>query len=98
MNPLDLLWVFFILSSLQPMVQQRILTAQRARALRQLEKRDRSRGITLIHRRDGFSFLGIPFGGYINIDDSEASSPPSRSPPHSLRIRHRSKCTSPITR
>ena len=72
MNPLDLLWVFFILSSLQPMVQQRILTAQRARALRQLEKRDRSRGITLIHRRDGFSFLGIPFGGYIDIDDSEA--------------------------
>jgi ClpP class serine protease len=70
-NPLDLLWIFFILSSLQPMLQQRLLAAQRARALRQLEKRDRSRGITLIHRRDGFSFLGIPFGGYIDIDDSE---------------------------
>ncbi|MBV8950614.1 MAG: ATP-dependent Clp protease proteolytic subunit [Actinobacteria bacterium] len=72
MNPLDLLWIFFILSSLQPVVQQRILAAQRVRALRQLEKRDRSRGITLIHRRDGFSFLGIPFGGFIDIDDSEA--------------------------
>lgn len=72
MNPLDLLWIFFILSSLQPLVQQRILAAQRTHALRQLEKRDGSRGITLIHRHDSFSFLGIPFGGFINIDDSEA--------------------------
>ncbi len=72
MNWLNLLWLFFILSSLQPMFQQRMLAMQRTRALRQLEKRDGSRGITLIHRRDGFAFLGIPFGGYIDIDDSEA--------------------------
>src|SRR3954447_10892074 len=26
----------------------------------------------MIHRREGLAFLGIPFGGYINIDDSEA--------------------------
>jgi ClpP class serine protease len=72
MNPLDLLWLFFILSSLQPVVQQRLLTMQRARALRSLEKREGLRAITLIHRREGFAFLGIPFGGYIDIDDSEA--------------------------
>ena len=39
MTPLDLLWLFIILSSLQPMFQQRILTARRAHALRALEKR-----------------------------------------------------------
>jgi ClpP class serine protease len=72
MTPLDVLWLFFMLSSLQPVLQQRFLAYQRASALRALEKRDRSRAITLIHRREGFAFLGIPFGGFIDIDDSEA--------------------------
>jgi ClpP class serine protease len=71
-NPLDLLWFFFILSSLQPVFQQRLLAYQRTQALRALEKRNHSRGVTLIHRREGFALLGIPFGGYIDIDDSEA--------------------------
>lgn len=72
MTPLDLLWLFFILSSLQPLLQQRLLALQRAQAIRSLERRKGSRVITLIHRREGFAFLGIPFGGYIDIDDSEA--------------------------
>ena len=71
MTPFDLLWLFFIVSSLQPIIQQRILAFQRAQALRALEKRDRARAITLIHRREGFAFLGIPFGGFIDIEDSE---------------------------
>jgi ClpP class serine protease len=71
MSPLDILWIFFLLSSLQPVLQQRMLAAQRTRALRTLEKRNKSRAITMIHRREGFAFLGIPFGGYIDIEDSE---------------------------
>jgi ClpP class serine protease len=71
-TPFDLLWLFFVLSSLQPMLQQRMLAYQRAHALRALEKRDHSRAITMIHRKEGFAFLGIPFGGFIDIDDSEA--------------------------
>jgi ClpP class serine protease len=72
MTPFDLLWLFFVLSSLQPMLQQRYLAAQRTRALRTLEKRRGSRVVTMIHRRESLSFLGIPFGGFIDIDDSEA--------------------------
>ena len=72
MTPLDLLWLFFIVSSVQPLLQQRLLALQRAQAIRSLERRNGSRVITLIHRREGFAFLGIPFGGYIDIDDSEA--------------------------
>lgn len=49
-----------------------MLALQRTQAMRSLERRDGSRVITLIHRREGFAFLGIPFGGYIDIDDSEA--------------------------
>jgi ClpP class serine protease len=71
MSIADLFWLFFILSSLQPLVAQRYLTARRAAALRALERKHKSRGITMIHRKETFSFLGIPFGGYIDIDDSE---------------------------
>jgi ClpP class serine protease len=72
MTPLDLLWLYFILSTLQPLLQQRILASRRLHVLRKLEKKDGSRAITLIHRREPFSFLGIPLGGFIDIDDSEA--------------------------
>jgi ClpP class serine protease len=72
MSPLDLLWLFLIFSSFQPLVQQKVLEYQRGYALRQLEKRDGSRVITMIHRREGFAFFGVPFGGYLDIDDSEA--------------------------
>jgi ClpP class serine protease len=72
MSIFDLLWLFFIFSSLQPVIQQRLLAYQRIKAMRSLEKRNRSRVITLIHRREGFAFLGIPFGGFIDIEDSEA--------------------------
>jgi ClpP class serine protease len=72
MTPLDFLFFFFLLSSLQPAIQQRLLAMRRAQALHALERRNRSRAITLIHRREGFAILGIPFGGFIDIEDSEA--------------------------
>jgi ClpP class serine protease len=72
MSVLDYIWLFFLLSSLTPVLQQHYLTTQRVRALRSLEKRNGSRAITMIHRRETLSFLGIPFAGYIDIDDSEA--------------------------
>ncbi|KWW99058.1 hypothetical protein LI90_690 [Carbonactinospora thermoautotrophica] len=72
MTPFDILLIFMLLSTLQPALQQRWLQAQRARTIRALEKQHGSRVITLIHRREGFAFLGIPFGGFIDIDDSEA--------------------------
>jgi len=72
MDIVNIIWLFFLLSSLTPVVQQHYLAAQRVRALRALEKRNGSRAITMIHRRETFSFLGIPFAGFIDIDDSEA--------------------------
>jgi ClpP class serine protease len=72
MTPFDYVWLLFLLSSLQPLVQQRVLAARRAQALRALERRNHLRAISLIHRREGLAILGIPFGGYIDIEDSEA--------------------------
>jgi ClpP class serine protease len=69
---LNLLWIFLILISLQPVVRQRMLAASRLRALARLEKERNSRVITLIHRQETMSFLGFPLSRYIDIDDSEA--------------------------
>ncbi|WP_028459999.1 ATP-dependent Clp protease proteolytic subunit [Chloroflexus sp. Y-396-1] len=67
-----LLWLFFIISSLQPVLRQRMLDAARQRLLEQLERKRKSRVIALIHRQETMSLLGFPLVRYINIEDSEA--------------------------
>jgi len=67
----DVLWIFFILSSLQPLVRQRMLEAARVRTMRQLEKNRQSRVIALIHRQETMRLLGFPLARYIDIQDSE---------------------------
>ncbi len=71
MTALDFLWIFLILTSLSPMVRQRLLEIERHRLMRQLEKKRGSRLITLIHRQETISLLGIPLSRYIDIEDSE---------------------------
>jgi ClpP class serine protease len=71
MTIFGLLWIFLILTSLQPLLRQRWLESQRLRAFRRLEKRHGSRVIGLIHRQETMSFLGFPIARYIDIEDSE---------------------------
>ncbi|HKC28081.1 MAG TPA: ATP-dependent Clp protease proteolytic subunit [Jatrophihabitans sp.] len=71
MSITDIIWLIFLLSTIQPLLQQRTLQARRVRALRQIERGRGSRVITLIHRQEAFSFFGLPFGRYLDIDDSE---------------------------
>jgi len=72
MDFFSLLWLFFIISSLQPVLRQRMLDAARQRLLEQLERKRKSRVIALIHRQETMSLLGFPLVRYINIEDSEA--------------------------
>ncbi len=72
MSLLDLLWLFLIVSALQPALHQRWLEIQRVRALRRLEERRQSRVIGLIHRQETLRLLGFPLARYIDIEDSEA--------------------------
>jgi ClpP class serine protease len=71
MGIIDIIWLIFVISAFQPLIQQRALLARRVQAIRRLEKRRGSRVITLIHRQEAFSFFGLPFARYIDIDDSE---------------------------
>jgi ClpP class serine protease len=72
MDFFSLLWIFFIISSLQPIIRQKMLEAARWRMLDKLEHHRNSRVIALIHRQETLSLLGFPLMRYIDIDDSEA--------------------------
>jgi ClpP class serine protease len=71
MDLINLLWLFIILASLQPALQQRLLEISRRRALARLASERGSTVVTLIHRQETMSFLGFPIVRYINIDDAE---------------------------
>jgi ClpP class serine protease len=68
---LDLFWILLIFSLMIPLLQRRMLQVRRLQAIRNLEKRRGSRVITMIHRQETMSFLGIPVSRYIDIEDSE---------------------------
>ena len=72
MDFFSLLWIFFIISSLQPVVRQKMLEMARRRMFEDLERARKSRVIVLIHRQETMSLLGFPLVRYINIEDSEA--------------------------
>ena len=67
----DYIFLLFFLSFLLPPLQQRWLEARRYRSIRQLEQKRNSRVITLIHRQEALSFLGIPLRRFIDVEDSE---------------------------
>ena len=71
MDFFSILWIFLIISSLQPVIRQRMLEAARRRILRELEVKRHSRVIALIHRQETLALLGFPLARYIDITDSE---------------------------
>jgi ClpP class serine protease len=71
MDLVNLLWLFFILASLQPALQRQLMIAMRRRALDALSRKRRATIITLIHRQESMSLLGFPIFRYIDIDDAE---------------------------
>src|SRR2546428_531829 len=67
----DVLWVFLMVTGLQPILKQKLLEMRRLRLLVQLEKRRGSRVIALVHRQETMSILGFPLMRYIDVNDSE---------------------------
>lgn len=71
MSPGDVLWMFFVLTALQPVLKQRFLEASRQRLIARLEEQRGSRVILLVHRQETMSLLGFPIFRYIDVNDSE---------------------------
>jgi len=64
-------WLFLIITAFTPYLQQQLLRSARTRKMIELERKRGSRVITLIHRQEALSLLGIPLTRFINIEDSE---------------------------
>ncbi|MEO0825771.1 MAG: hypothetical protein AAFX95_04425 [Cyanobacteria bacterium J06639_16] len=71
MSFFNLLVIFLIISSVQPVIQRRRTEMRRLNAIRALEQQRGSRAILMIHRQESISLLGIPLSKFINIEDSE---------------------------
>ncbi|MCL6635440.1 MAG: ATP-dependent Clp protease proteolytic subunit [Peptococcaceae bacterium] len=72
MNVSDILWIVFMFMALMPLMKQQRLEVMRLKLIRRIELSRNSRLITLIHRQESLSILGITISRYINIEDSEA--------------------------
>ncbi len=71
MTPMDIFWIFFMMTALQPVLKQKMLEAARQRTIAKIEKERNSRVILLIHRQETMSLLGFPVMKFIDINDSE---------------------------
>src|SRR5438046_10149234 len=68
---MDIIWLFFMLSALQPIIKQKLLEASRKRMIGLIERERKSRVVLLVHRQETMSLLGFPVFRYIDINDSE---------------------------
>lgn len=68
---LNFVWILVLLQIFIPLIQQRLQAARRMVAIRTFETRRKSRAITMIHRQETMSLLGLPIARYIDIEDSE---------------------------
>ncbi len=71
MDIMNIFWLFFMITALQPVIKQRLLESARQRLIARIEKQRGSRVILLIHRQETMSLLGFPILRYIDINDSE---------------------------
>jgi len=71
MGPLDIFWLFFMVTALQPVIRKHLLEASRRRMIAAIEKQRGSRVILLVHRQETMSFLGFPVLRYIDVNDAE---------------------------
>jgi ClpP class serine protease len=67
----SIILLLFLLLLLVPIISRRRLAVRRYRGIRALERRRGSRVITLIHRQEAISLLGIPLRRFIDVEDSE---------------------------
>ncbi len=67
----SIVWLFFALMLLQPILTTRWYAAQRARTIRAIEKMHGSRVITMIHRQEKASVFGVLVSPHIDLEDAQ---------------------------
>lgn len=67
----QMFWVLFVVLTVWPMIKQQTILRARVKLIRAIEEKRKSRLITLIHRQESISILGLPISRYISVEDSE---------------------------
>uniref|UniRef100_A0A7C5U4P7 Periplasmic serine protease n=1 Tax=Fervidobacterium nodosum TaxID=2424 RepID=A0A7C5U4P7_9BACT len=67
----QIFWMVLILSSFIPIVKNFTLNSSRDGLISLIERKRKSRVITLIHRQESISFFGLGIRKFIDIEDSE---------------------------
>jgi ClpP class serine protease len=68
---LNIIFILFLLNGFLPLLMRSVLAMRRTQAIRAFERARGTRVITMLHRQETMSFLGIPIARYIDIEDSE---------------------------
>ena len=66
-----LFWLIIFLFLFFPILKNKYLNYKRITLIKKIEKKRNSRLITMIHRQEILSIIGVPFTRFINIEDSE---------------------------
>jgi hypothetical protein len=72
-HPRDAIWLFFILTSLKPVVHKCLLASSRRRAFGAIARQRDAPVMTLIHRQETISLLGFPLMRHIDIEDAHTA-------------------------
>jgi ClpP class serine protease len=68
---MNIIWIIILIQLFIPLFQKQFLASRRLMTMRTIERKRRSRVITMIHRQETMSLLGFPIARYIDIEDSE---------------------------
>ncbi len=71
MDGISIIYFFFLAAVLFPQLKRAIFRQIRLLQIRKLQKRRKSRVISLVHRRTLPGIIGMLMGGFISIEDSE---------------------------
>lgn len=71
MDLLSVFWLFVMISSLQPIIRQRLIETARQRLIARIEEKRNSRLILMVHRQETMRLLGFPVVSYLTMENSE---------------------------
>jgi len=86
MGFLNWLWILVLIAGFLPVLKHKWLEISRQRVMRRLEQKRGSRLVTLLHRQEVLSLLGIPISRFIDIEDSEQVLRAIRMTPENMPI------------
>ena len=68
----SLLFIVFIVMILQPVLAGRVFAVRRAQAIRSIERKRKSRVITMIHRQEKRNLFGVNVSRMIDLEDAQS--------------------------